>query len=107
MVGAEVLGDDAALHTHVEAGDLLVDDEPRAFLVQRDPGQELSFCLPGLPVLKRNARIKPLNSTTTTGDQLAWGDKKGDIDGENDDNRQKKSSNRADRPLRIELTTAF
>jgi hypothetical protein len=52
MVGAEVLGDDAALDADVEAGDLLVDDEPRAFLVQRDPGQELSLRLPGLPILR-------------------------------------------------------
>ncbi len=52
MIGAEVLGDDAALDADVEAGDLLVDDEARAFLVQRDPGQELSLRLPGLPVLK-------------------------------------------------------
>jgi hypothetical protein len=51
MVGAEVLGDDAALDADVEAGDLLVDDEPRAFLVQRDPGQEFSLRLPGFPVL--------------------------------------------------------
>ncbi len=57
MVGAEVLGDYAALDADVEAGDLLVDNETRAFLVQRDPGQELSFRLPGLPILKRNARI--------------------------------------------------
>jgi hypothetical protein len=55
MVGAEVLGDDPALDADVEAGDLLVDDETRAFLVQRDPGQELSLRLPGLPVLKKNA----------------------------------------------------
>jgi hypothetical protein len=51
MVCAEVLGDDTALDADVEAGDLLVDDESRAFLVQRDPGQELSLRLPGLPVL--------------------------------------------------------
>ncbi len=57
MVGAEVLGDDAALNAHVESCDLLVDDEPRAFLVQRDPGQELPLRFPGLPVLRRNARI--------------------------------------------------
>jgi hypothetical protein len=67
MVGAEVLGDDAALDADVEAGDLLVDDEPRTFLVQRDPGQELSLRLPGLPILRRSARIKSFN----TGDQLA------------------------------------
>ncbi len=63
MVGAEVLGDDAALDADVEAGDLLVDDEARAFLVQRDPGQELSLRLPGLPVLWSNARIKQGDGT--------------------------------------------
>ncbi len=67
MVGAEVLGDDAALDADVEAGDLLVDDEPRAFLVQRDPGQKLPLRLTGLPILRRNARIRSVN----TGDQLA------------------------------------
>jgi hypothetical protein len=52
VVGAEILGDDAALDADVEPRDLIVDDEAGKLLVQRNPGHELLLRLRRLPVLE-------------------------------------------------------
>jgi hypothetical protein len=53
MVGAEILGDDAALDADVEPGDFIVNDQAGKLFVECNPSHELLLRLSWLPVLDK------------------------------------------------------